>query len=255
MKILAISSLPTVGNAGLKNVLGILGNKVIPVPTLIISGLANMEGNQRFELPFGEILERSLWMAKKQSYQLIVYTGYMSQASQIDDVANILPKYKDIIHSTIVDPVCGDNGRAYVGRDIIDRFPVLLEKANWAIPNKTEIGLLTHNEMDNELEELSNAFKKRFPNLNYIVTGIIDGDEIGNALHIDNQTQSFSHPYYQKHYSGTGDAFAALFIYYHFIRSLTAQLATQKAGEELASFIKSSIDENKAAHDLNLIIK
>ena len=83
-KLLAITSLPTVGNAGLKNILHIIGDKTIPIPTLIACGLGNMQGHQKISIPFYDTLYTSLKIGKEHDYQLIVYVGYLYHEEQID---------------------------------------------------------------------------------------------------------------------------------------------------------------------------
>ena len=252
LKVLAVSSFPTVGNAGLKNIMSVLGEKVLPVPTLVISGLGNMVGNQRFTLPFKEILEQTFWMAQQLQYQLIVYTGYFNQAAQIQETIDVIHKYRDQIRGIVIDPISGDNGKPYVKAEIIKELPKLAALANWLLPNETELKLLLDESMETPLEKAIQQFKLQYPNTNLLLTGLKGGDQIGNFLLIEQNKQLIEHPFYAKHYSGTGDAFAALFMQYHFFEGMDVQSSVQKAGDQLSYFIQRSIEADLPAFDLIL---
>lgn len=250
LKALAISSFPTVGNAGLKNFMSILGDKVFPVPTLIISGLGNMTGHQRFNLPFKAILEETLWMAQKHHFQIIVYTGYFNKAQQILETIDVIHHFQNQIRLVIVDPVSGDNGKPYVKPEIIEELPKLSALANWLLPNETELKLLLNLPMETSLENAVSQFKNRYSNSNLVVTGVKRNGQIGNYLMIEGEGQLIEHQFYSKHYSGTGDAFAALFMEFYLFQKLDAQVAVKKAGDQLANLIQQSIAVQSPAFDL-----
>lgn len=254
LKVLAISSLPTVGNAGLKNIIGILGGHVLPVPTLIISGLGNMAGHQRFTLPYKDVLEQTCWMAQQQGYSLVVYTGYFHQAKQIQETIHILEKYQEKIHTIIVDPVSGDNGKPYVKPEIIKALPKLAILAHWLVPNETELKLLLNLPMETTLEETLRQFKTTYPTTKLLVTGIKKANRIGNFLMTEKENQLIEHSFYPKHYSGTGDTFTALFIRYHFFKQMSVHDAVEKAGHQLAHFIYQSMSIQIPSFDLMLDI-
>ena len=251
-KVLAISSLPTVGNAGVKNIIGILGGDVLPVPTLVISGLGNMAGNKRFNLPYRDILEQTFWMARQQSYRLIVYTGYFNLAQQVWETIELLESFRDQVCGIVVDPVSGDNGKPYVGAGIIKRLPALSAMADWLIPNETELKLLLDMPMDTTLGEATARFREKYPETKLLITGIRRGDRIGNYLLIGNSGELIEHQFYAHHFAGTGDAFAALFMKFHLLEEMEATKAVRKAGDHLAVMIGESIEAQRPVFDLQL---
>ena len=252
LKVLAISSLPTVGNAGLINLMSILGGHVLPIPTLVISGLGNMEGNQRFVLPFRDILAHTFEMAQRCDYSLLVYTGYFNQAEQIQETIEILHTFQDSIHQTIVDPISGDNGKPYVDQAIIEELPKLSRLADWVLPNETELKLLLNLPMETPLKKAVQQFRDKFPEANLLVTGIKTKDQIGNYLMTDKEAQLITHDFHDYPYSGTGDAFAAFFMKYRFFKKRETLFAIKKAGEQLSHLIHQSIEAQKPAFDLML---
>jgi pyridoxine kinase len=239
IRVVAITSLPTVGNAGLKNMIPLLGTYIIPVPTLLLSGLGNMEGHQKFELPFEEILNETLKMVEKQNYRLVVYVGYLRNAEQIDSIAEAISNYDHIIDCVVVDPICGDAGKAYVDQTIIDGYPKLLNLANIAIPNKTEVRLLNGADFNSDLSELQQRMQQDCSDQILITTGIQVSGKIHNQIISRAEQFETQHNWFDKQVSGTGDAFAALFIWHYFIKQKEIKTAVQLAGDTLSEMIEA----------------
>ncbi|MEO1652436.1 MAG: hypothetical protein AAFU64_02725, partial [Bacteroidota bacterium] len=114
---MAINSLPTHGNAGLKMVMSVLGTRVLPVPSLLLTGIGSMRhlpGFAKFTLPFSDLLAGAFQLLEARNEQAIVYIGYLGEAQQIPIILACLHQYRACIHYIIIDPVSGDNGQAYV---------------------------------------------------------------------------------------------------------------------------------------------
>jgi len=252
-KVIAITSLPAVGNAGIKNILSVLGADVLPVPTLFLSGLGNLLGHRRFLVPFAEMLPATFHMAEQESYSLIVYTGYLSDADQISIIRKSIHRYRSIIQAIVVDPVCGDQGQPYVDQPIIDRLPELLDLADWALPNITELQLLL-NLPTAALATSELLFRQRFPHLNYVITGLIADQHISNRIYTPTQSITITHPYTGQPHPGAGDLFAALFIYYHFLRLFTALESVDRAGTALATRLKTEVEPDHFPTYTNIIL-
>jgi pyridoxine kinase len=244
LKVLAINSFPANGNAGLKMVMSVLGTQVLPVPTLLLSGIGNMPGHQRYPVPFAELLDSTLTMARQNGYQLIVYVGYLGSADQAGIIADTLARFPDLVKFVLIDPVCGDNGKPYTSEAIIDSWHYLLPLANLALPNLTEIALLAKTKQPIDLTEPEpylSAFCQQYPNLDCIVTGVVTGDTITNRWISADSTTDFSHIYHPHYFSGTGDTFASLLVRYRFFEHLSVAEAIERAGLTLEQLIASSV--------------
>ncbi len=236
-KILAISSFPTIGDVGLKNMIPILGSEIIPVPTLILNGLGNMQDVQRYKVDFESILFGSFKMAVQENYRLIVYVGYLDCADQIPIITRALKVYKESIISVLIDPVCGDHGKIYVSQDIIDQMPNLLEFADWTIPNLTELEQLTGIPFSKGIEKAMYVMAERWNRINIIVTGIVEGDIVSNYLLLNGELFITEHTYQNGEQSGTGDLFAALFLYLHFLKNTSPLEAVNQSGEIISEWM------------------
>lgn len=238
LKILAISSFPVVGNAGIKNMMSILGTHLLPVPTVLISGLGHIPGHQRFEAPLEGLLGETLTMAEERGYRVVLYVGYLREAGQVDIILEAIEKFDHLIKTIIVDPICGDNGQAYVKEDIIAKFPRLLCKADWALPNETEVRILSANDFKSDLTDLLQKQLKRYPHLQFIVTGVKVDHEVCNYFLSSTSDFKSYHPWINKPLSGTGDTYAALFIYFYFIKKEKVSISIQMAGQVLVQLIQ-----------------
>ncbi len=263
IKILAINSLPTNGNAGLKMVLPVLGTRAIPVPTLLLSGIGNMAGHQRFTIPFAELLNSTLTLARDQEQPLAVYVGYLADDTQAVIIAEAIGEFRPLIRFVLIDPVCGDNGRAYVPPTVIESWQTLLPLADLALPNLTEAALLAGLAAPVDLTDpdaIITTFCRQYPALSVIITGIVQGDTVTNRLIQSDQTstrnaslpawQESSHRYFPNYFSGTGDTFASLLIRLHCIEGHPLPAAMTQAGIVLERLIERAV----ATGQTNLIL-
>lgn len=249
LKVLAITSLPTVGNAGLKNIMSVLGNSVIPVPTLIACGLGNMEGHTKITIPFKETLINSFELAKNNHQRLIIYTGYLLDANQIDVILQSIETYKNIVETIIIDPVCGDYNKPYVDASIISNFYKLLNIADIITPNETELRLLVNN-FDSSFEKLIEEFNNKFTSKKLIITSIKGKAGNYNVFVSDNKVTMLPYKTLKKSYSGTGDLFGALFIKFHFFDLLSAEKSIVKASEIISFLIQQNTKLKTESYNL-----
>ena len=245
-KILAINSFPANGNAGLKMAMSVLGTHAIPVPTLLLSGIGNMPGFQRFPVPFYELLDGTLTLARQNGHSLVVYVGYLGSADQPALITDALARFWDIIKYIVVDPVCGDNGRAYTTDAIIDAWHDLLPLADLVLPNFTETALLTgirENIVPENAERYLSAFRNRYPAQDCIVTGIRFENQVINrwVRAATGVITDFAHPYYPQYFSGTGDLFASVLLRYLCLENQSMPQAIVNAGRVLETIIRQSV--------------
>jgi len=150
--ILAVSSFAVHGTASLKTFITVLGEKILPVPSLLLNGLTNMSLVKKFETPFKELLKGTFELAADRNLELILYIGYLGKAEQADIILEMASIYRDRIKTIITDPVCGDHGRKYVPDDVIARWPDIIRQSDLVFPNQTELKIVTGNAPDANME-------------------------------------------------------------------------------------------------------
>ena len=243
-KIIAISSFPCIGNAGLKPMITILGGHLIPVPSLILTATTNIKGFVKTETDFIKLLEGSLELCKSLNYDVILFCGYIYKASQIEFISDMWVKYKSIIKMVIVDPILGDNNRLYVENEILIEMPKLLSIADIALPNLTEVKFLSteNKDINGQLEQLL----RLYPSITLIVKGIqIKEGWIGLMVKSGNNTPfNYNHRKLIKDYGGTGDLFASYFIYNHIFKQKDIFSSVKKAAQLTIKSIRKSIKLN-----------
>jgi len=243
---LAISSFAVHGTASLKTFISVLGDKILPVPTLLLNGLTNMNLVNKIEYPFEELLKSTFELATFRELKLIVYIGYLGHENQAEIILNYLEKYKNIIKTIIVDPVSGDNGKLYVSENIIEKWPSIIQISDFVFPNFTEIQYLTQKMDPNIFSPVNilDKFKLLFPKPTLVLKSMeMDPNRIGVLVNgIDNFNYSLSK--IPKMYGGTGDLFLTLFILFHFYQKDNLRLAIIKAVDKTHFVIKESFEND-----------
>ena len=176
-----------------------------------------------------------------------IYTGYLGGEDQValaEKAFALWPAAKKI-----VDPVMGDNGKAYstVTPALIDRIRALCGAADLILPNYTEAQILLQRQPQTELltDEAAQALADELTTLapGAVVTGLPLGKYIGCAgsgkdrflikkLHIS------------RSFPGTGDLYGAVLI-----GSLLQGNALSAAADNAAEFVALSIQNTPAAQD------
>jgi len=204
---------------------------------------------KKLDVPFADLLQSSLELAANRELELILYIGYLGNAEQVDVIITMINTYRHIIKKIIVDPVCGDHGRAYVPADVIARWPVLINLADLVFPNLTEIKILTgHAPNGNQPDTFYiDAFRKQYPNVQLVITSIKTGDDkTGIQYYKGDECYNYWHNVLPKNYGGTGDAFLATFILSHFYNAMSLDEALEAAADQTYQLIKNSIDNNSS---------
>jgi pyridoxine kinase len=242
MKVLCIHSLAVHGTASLKTIMNVLGTKVLPVASLYLSGLTNLPGIIKTKVDFGPLLRSSFQLAREMGDELLVFVGYLGNAQQTRLIGECLTEYEDIIRGIIVDPVSGDHGRAYVPAEVIAAWPELIAKADWALPNFTELNLLASWDKTEAGEQaLLDHFQDRFPKLKLLATSLPHPSELRMCLQYQGQRQFYTHERLFPNYSGTGDYFAAQFIEGLYFRELSPFAAMERASQSTLECLRRSI--------------
>jgi pyridoxal/pyridoxine/pyridoxamine kinase len=240
---LAIGSFAVHGTASLKTFTHTLGEHILPVPSVLLNGLTNMQLVKRFDTPFQELLEGSFELAVHREVDLILYIGYLGNAQQAVIIKQAIQKYRPIIKTIITDPVCGDHGRAYVSKEVIEQWPSLIEESDCTFPNLTELKILTNQlpEKEGEPDVFIQDFITRFPQTNLIATSIpFENNSIGIKV-FGKEVFTYAQKQQLKHFGGTGDALVAHFILYHYYKQLSFEKALKKAVDRVALLMQHSI--------------
>lgn len=230
----------------------LLGTRLLPVASLYLSGLTNLQGIIKTEPEFEPLLRSSFEIARQRGERLIVYIGYLGSANQAHLIGQSLDQYADLIEAIVVDPVSGDHGRTYVPETVWSSWPALLARADWALPNFTELGL--HSDLDRfaerSIEEIVEAFERRFPRLNYLATSLPHPDGIQLCLRHSDSRAYYNHEMLVPHFGGTGDYFGANFVDALYFQKRSPKEAMQYAAQETLSCIRRTI----AAQSPDLLI-
>lgn len=244
-KILAVNSFPTNGNAGLKVVMSILDVRCIPVPTLLLSGIGSIPGHERFHYDFEHLLSGTLAIARKREEELILYVGYLGSPDQPEIVTRYLDEYRDVIKKVLVDPVCGDQGKAYVPEAIIRSWHTLLARADVILPNATEVALLTGQAPAGNITDTENyvyQLQEEHPHLKVLVTSMVHNRAIANRLYYQQErVHTHLHEQIPQHFSGTGDAFASLVADAYYLKGHSLEQSMALAGDTVKAYLENSV--------------
>jgi len=240
--------MPAIGNAGLKMVMHVLGTKVIPVPSLLLTGIGSIKGIKKYEIPFKDLLKNTLILLREANEKIIVYVGYLGDAEQINSIRDCLQEFGSIIDFVVVDPVCGDHGRAYVSSEIIANWGELIAVSDLCLPNITEVALLTGNISEFDIEQSERyirAFTSKFENTRLLVTSVDEGQHLTNKLLEKSALYESNHEKVPKNYGGSGDAFASYLIDFHFFQKMPLSRAMEHAGEMVRKDIIFSMEKSE----------
>lgn len=235
---MAINSLPAYGQAGLKCVMSVLQHDCVAVPSLMLSATGNIPGFQKYDYPFEQNLFQTLRHLEANDLQVLLYVGYLAEKTQIKVILNALEEFQAVIQQIVIDPVCGDNGKAYVSNDLIKSWPLLVEKADWATPNLTEVSLLTDvTDQEAGIETL----QIRFPNVNWIITSSgfsNEENQMGNLILEQNHAPVLiPNPKIGTYVTGTGDTFTSAFVKYFWIEEKTPRNSVELAVQTTLRYI------------------
>ena len=235
-RIVCIHSLTAHGVVGLKPFLARLGDAALPVPSLLLSGPGNMPGCRRFDTDLAGLLDSTLAALGSRGERAVVFVGYLANAGQVAVVEDMLDRHRGVVSAVVVDPVSGDDGRAYVSAELIAAWPRLLARATWALPNLTEVELFTGHMGEAGVA----ALRARWPELKLIVTGWPAGDDVVTRLY-DGPGEGVDHRHARVagSPSGTGDLFAAEWMREVFLRGTPPEAAMGRAAEAVARALRA----------------
>lgn len=188
------------------------GLQPIPVPTALLSCHTGYE-NFSFT-DFTPYFSDYIASLKKQSQSIdAVYTGFVGSYYELDDIINYIKSANKFL---LVDPVMGDNGKAYstYTGQMCSKMKELVAFSDVTTPNLTEACILTDTEFKSEFsdDEIKSIAKKvcSLGAKACVITGIVSGDFIKTYVYADGLSQFVVYPKTEIMYDGTGDIFASV---------------------------------------------
>jgi pyridoxine kinase len=221
-KVAAIQDMSGLGRCSLTVIIPVLsamGIQVCPVPTAVLSahtgyGEFVMHDLTDFMVP---VLEH--YKKLKVDFDCI-YSGFLASAEQIDHCLEFFRAFPDSLK--LVDPVMGDDGRAYATytKELCDRMSELVAVADIITPNLTEAAILLGEQYPKNAVSLD-LIKKWLVRLSEMGAGIVVITSVmledGNMATVgynkaDGSFWRLNSKIVPAHYSGTGDMFASVLI-------------------------------------------
>jgi pyridoxine kinase len=161
-------------------------------------------------------------------------TGYIGSKGQIEPLAQFIDNFsrKNTSIPMIIDPAIGDNGRLYVSVEIARGIAThLLPCAKIITPNQFELGWLTETAVTSRDQAFAAAqnLLARHPLLQaVIITGLIESDQISDALITEEDSMFFEKSGAGQGFPGGGDLFTAIFTA-NLVNGLDLVKATEQA--------------------------
>lgn len=215
--ILILSDFVGYGNVALhsaRTILTKMGCQVFALPTAVISNTWNY--GRAVTLDTTDFLFSSLEAWESMGFRFdAVLIGYISGERQAAEIARLCPKWRAQGAEVFLDPILADNGKLYNGvtPQQIDHMRLLAGQVDWVLPNVTEAQYLARCEVCGSLsreaaEELAAALASGGGNV--VITGAeVDGRSCVALW--DGQLQLLPYEAVPGRFSGTGDAFSAVF--------------------------------------------
>ncbi len=221
-KVAAIHDISGVGKCSLTAIiptLSAMGIQVCPVPTAVLSAHTG----------YGEFVMRDLTdyiIPTLEHYKKMgtdfdcVYSGFLASEEQIDHCLEFFSSYPDALK--VVDPVMGDDGKAYATYTdkMCERMSELVAVADIITPNLTEAAILLgekyptaplrNSEAKSWLVRLSEQGAKIV-----VITSCPLADGGMCTIGYDKENNSFwkiKNEYVPVNYSGSGDTFASVLL-------------------------------------------
>lgn len=219
-KVAAIHDISGVGRCSLTVIIPVLsamGIQVCPVPTAVLS--AHTGYGEFVMRDLTDYLPAALEHYKKMGTKFdCVYSGFLASVQQIDYCRDFFTSFPDALK--VVDPVMGDDGKAYATytKELCSRMSELVAVADIITPNLTEAAILleepyptaplTHSETKSWLVRLSKQGAKVV-----VITSCPLADGGMSTVGYDKESNSFwmvKNDYVPISYSGSGDMFASV---------------------------------------------
>lgn len=146
-----------------------------------------------------------------------IYVGFLGSERQTDIVRNFLSRFADKDTRIIIDPVMGDDGKAYatLTREHCRSLRRLVGRADIITPNLTEACILTGYPYSATISDQYTLYQigRRLSELtdaDVVITGIESGNDICDFVYNKSGYQLMRTPNAGSRRAGTGDVFASV---------------------------------------------
>lgn len=252
-KVIAINDLAGFGRCALTTNIGVLsalGIQTCPVAVNLFS--SHMALNNYCMMDTTDILQKTInqWSEIDTEFDCI-YTGFLSNKEQIKQSIKAIEKISPKL--VLVDPVMGDNGKAYeiYTDELRELMKKLCKKADIITPNITEFMMLLDLEKKpNSEDEIKNFAEKLYNKMSskIILTGIdIYDNKLGICIHDGENTEFYYHKKIDVYYPGTGDLFTSAVLGF-----ILNNISIVEASRLAANFVFEAIEYTGAKARNNL---
>lgn len=229
-------------------VLSALKTEGCPLPTAILS---NHPGYPScFFDDYTDKMEAYMEEWKKLGFSFDgIMTGFLASPHQVKLVTDFILHFKTEHNILLVDPIMGDNGKAYrvCGTELCDGLKELIPYADIITPNLTEGCMLT----DTPYKETGWS-KRKLSDLTYklllmgagavVLTGVVKGSLVINVIHEKGKEPVFqSARYVDAPHHGTGDVFSAVVG-----ASVVNGVPLEEAVRRAAAFTRKCVERSEA---------
>ena len=273
-KIAVIKDLSGLGKCSLTAaipVISVMGVQAVPLPTAVLS---NQTGYPSYYCDdYTEHMEQIMteWEKRKFSPDGI-YTGFLADEEQADKILDFFQRFRTENTMVLVDPVMGDNGRAYgiYTEGLREKMLQLVGNAHVITPNLTEALLLLYGkegmekryasllELDGrkrleQIGKIGEQLKKEYGLQAAVITGVESQAELcvhqmGNLV-VENGHSSWCFaPKIGGSYSGTGDLFASV-LSAGLVKEMSMMSCVELAVNFLSKAIAQTVQEGTDRND------
>ena len=273
-KIAVIQDLSGLGKCSLTAaipVISVMGVQAVPLPTAVLS---NQTGYPSYYCDdYTEHMEQIMteWEKRKFSPDGI-YTGFLADEEQADKILDFFQRFRTENTMVLVDPVMGDNGRAYgiYTEGLREKMFQLVGNAHVITPNLTEALLLLYGkegmekryasllELDGrkrleQIGKIGEQLKKEYGLQAAVITGVESQAELcvhqmGNLV-VENGHSSWCFaPKIGGSYSGTGDLFASV-LSAGLVKEMSMMHCVELAVNFLSKAIAQTVQEGTDRND------
>lgn len=244
-KIAVINDFSGFGRCSIAVSLPIISHMKIQCSNVVTSVFSNHTGFDKFFFEdYTDKMQNYIDMWKHLGLEFEgIYSGFLGSKKQIKIVEKFINDFKSEKTKVIIDPVMGDNGKAYstYTEEMCKEMKKLVSYADILTPNVTEACILTdtpykekftNKELYNMAEELAQKGASKI-----VISGVNMGEYIGNVVYEKDKIKKIIRmKKVGMERSGTGDIFASV-IAADCINGVDLETSVKKAG----NFIKKCI--------------